>query len=180
MIIPQLAAENLVFLDETSLNTAMMRLYGRAKRGEKLVEHVPYRRFKSVTFLMGLRHDSLIAPFVIEGAMTGATFTAYLDQQLIPLLKPTDIVIMDNLPAHKIKEVRAVFNKHKIAYMFLPPYSPDFNPIEMSFSKLKAILRKESEKTIPELEKAVVKAMDSFSKAECENFLKNIGYVSTY
>jgi transposase len=180
MIIPQLASENLVFLDETSLNTTMMRLYGREKRGEKLVERVPYRHYKSITFLMGLRHDCLIAPLVIEGAMTGETFATYLEQQLIPLLKQTDIVIMDNLPAHKIKNVRMVFNKHKIAYLFLPPYSPDFNPIEMSFSKLKAILRKESEKTIPALEKAIVKAMDRFSKTECENLLKHIGYMSTY
>jgi transposase len=138
----------LVFLDETGTSTRMARLYGRAKRGQRVIGRVPWGHWKTVTFVAGLRHDGLTAPFVIDRAMTGAIFREYLRQCLAPTLKPGDIVIMDNLPAHKVGDVREIVAAAGAELRYLPPYSPDLNPIEQSFAKFKANLRKARRRTV--------------------------------
>ena len=141
----------LVFIDETSTNTAMVRLRGRCPRGERLIGRVPQGHWKSITFVAGLRHDKMVAPFVVDGPMTRATFLAYLEQGLGPTLKRGDIVIIDNLPAHKGVAVEKAIKTARARLLYLPKYSPDLNPIEQAFSKLKALLRKAAERTIPGL-----------------------------
>ena len=169
----------LVFIDETGTSTQMTRLRGRAKRGRRVIGRVPWGHWKTVTFVAGLRHDAITAPFVIDCAMTGAIFVEYLRQCLVPTLKPGDIVVMDNLPAHKVQDVRKTIAAAKAELWYLPPYSPDLNPIEQSFAKLKALLRKAQERSIPALYDQIGKALDFFQPAECHNYFKNSGYAST-
>jgi transposase len=133
---------HLVFIDETGTSTKMARLRGRAPRGQRLVGKVPYGHWKTTTFLAGLRVDALTAPCVIDGPMDGVTFSAYVEQILVPTLKPGDIVVMDNLPAHKVDGIRQAIEAAGATLRYLPAYSPDFNPIEQVFAKLKALLRK--------------------------------------
>ena len=166
----------LVFIDETGTSTKMARRYGRSKRGRRVIGRVPWGHWKTVTFVAGLRQGAVTAPFVIDCAMTGAIFMAYLRQCLVPTLRPGDIVIMDNLPAHKLDEVRELIEAAGAQLRYLPPYSPDLNPIEQSFAKLKAHLRKAKERTVPTLYDRIGDVLERFTKTECRNYFTNSGY----
>lgn len=168
--------EKLVFIDESGASTKMARLRGRAKRGERCRAAIPHGHWKTTTFTAGLRCNDLIAPFVLDGPMDGLAFMAYVEQVLAPELRPGDIVVMDNLPAHKISGVREAIEAADARLLYLPPYSPDFNPIEMAFSKLKALLRKAAARTIPDLWNAIAGALDKFTQADCQNFFAAAGY----
>ncbi len=154
----------------------MARRYGRCLKGERLVAAVPHGHWKTTTFLAALRHDRIDAPCVIDGPMTGELFLAYVEQFLAPTLKPGDIVIMDNLPAHKVAGVAAAIEARGAELRYLPPYSPDLNPIEQLFAKLKALLRKAAARTVDALWDTIGLLLDAFSPAECANYLKNSGY----
>ncbi|WP_425482729.1 IS630 family transposase [Chelativorans xinjiangense] len=166
----------LIFIDESGLNTKMVRLRGRSPRGERCRAAVPHGHWKSTTFTAGLRLDGIAAPWLLDGAMDGEAFLVYLRRVLAPTLQPGDVVVMDNLPAHKVAGVREIIEATGACLRYLPPYSPDFNPIEMAFAKLKAFLRKVAARSIPELWDAVRLAIDRFEPKECENFFANAGY----
>jgi transposase len=166
-----------VFLDETWATTAMARRYGRARRGTRVVGAVPHGHWKTTTFLAALRHDRLTAPCVFDGAINGARFLAYVEQCLAPTLQPGDIVVMDNLGAHKVKGVRQAIETAGAELRYLPPYSPDLNPIEQAFAKLKALLRTAARRTVDALWRAIGQALDAFTPAECLNYLAHAGYV---
>jgi transposase len=154
----------------------MARLRGRAPKGERCRASIPYGHWKTTTFTAGLRNNALVAPMTLDGPMDGQAFLAYVEQVLVPELKPGDIVIIDNLPAHKVKGVREAIEAAGATLIYLPPYSPDFNPIEMAFSKFKAFLRKAAARTISELEEAIAKAIDTFTPQDCENYFAAAGY----
>ena len=158
--------EKLIFIDETSASTKMARLRGRAKRGERCRAPIPHGHWKTTTFTAGLRLAGMTAPMVLDGAMNGPAFFAYIEQVLAPELAPGDIVVMDNLPAHKVAGVRKAIEKVGARLLLLPPYSPDFNPIEMAFAKLKALLRKAAARTIDELWAVIADCLNQFSPAE--------------
>lgn len=166
----------LVFIDESGASTKMARLRGRALKGERCRALVPHGHWKTTTFTAGLRQGGLIAPMVLDGPMDGVAFLAYVEQVLVPELTSGDIVIMDNLPAHKIKGIREAIEEAGAELRYLPPYSPDFNPIEMAFSKLKALLRKAAARTIPDLWDAIANALDAFKPGECANYFAAAGY----
>ncbi len=165
-----------VFIDETGASTHMTRTHGRCPRGERLVMDVPHGHWKTTTFVVGLRTGGLVAPTVVDGPMTGDVFVAYVEQQLVPTLKPGDVVVMDNLSSHKRAGVRAAIEGAGAELRFLPPYSPDLNPIEKAFSKLKAKLRAAQKRTIPALEEYLGEVLDCFSPEECENYFVSCGY----
>jgi transposase len=165
-----------VFIDETGASTKMARLYGRARRGERCRAAIPHGHWKTTTFVGALRRSGMTAPMVLDGAMHGAAFLAYVEQVLVPTLRSGDIVIMDNLPAHKPLAVREAIEKAGANLCFLPPYSPDFNPIENAFAKLKAMLRKVAARTIDELWAAIADAIPAFTPAECANYFNAAGY----
>lgn len=154
----------------------MARLRGRAPRGERLVGRIPHGHWKTTTFVAGLRCDALTAPGVIEGAMNGITFVAYVEQILAPTLKPDDIVVMDNLSAHKVPGVREAIEAAGATLCYLPPYSPDFNPIEQLFAKLKALLRKAAERSVERLWHRIGALLSAFTAEECTNYFRNAGY----
>jgi transposase len=166
----------LVFIDETGTSTSMARLRGRSKRGQRLLGRVPWGHWKILTFVAGLRHDGITAPFVIDRPMTSVIFIEYLRQCLVPTLKPGDIVVMDNLPAHKNPAVRQIIEAAGAELRYLPPYSPDLNPIEQAFAKLKAHLRKAQERSINTLWPRIGKLIDLFRPDQCQNFFANSGY----
>jgi transposase len=166
----------LVFIDETATSTNMVRLRGRCPRGMHLIGRVPHGHWKTITFVAGLRHDGMVAPFVVDGPMNGATFLTYLGQCLIPTLNRRDVVIIDNLPAHKIAGVKEAIEAARASLLYLPQYSPDLNPIELAFSKLKALLRKAAERTIPGLWRKIGSLVAAFSARECRNYFKHAGY----
>lgn len=157
----------------------MARLRGRAPRGERCRAAVPHGHWKTTTFIAGLRCDGVIAPMVLDGAMNGDVFLAYIQQALAPELTPGDIVIMDNLSTHKVDGVREAIEAAGAKLLYLPPYSPDFNPIEKAFAKLKALLRAAAARTIPDLWDAIKTALDAFSPAECFNYFCSAGYDAT-
>src|SRR5215472_155967 len=169
----------LVFIDETSTTTAMVRLRGRSPRGKRLIGYAPHGHWKTITFVAGLRKRGMTAPFVLEGAMNGPMFLAYVKQCLVPTLRRGDIVLMDNLPVHKVAGVDQAIEAAGATLIYLPPYSPDLNPIEMAFSKFKAHLRKAAEHTIPGLLRRIGRVVKAFSPQECRNFLRHAGYVQT-
>lgn len=169
----------LVFIDETATSTNMVRLRGRCRRGMRLVAPVPQGHWKTLTFVAGLRHRRMVAPFVLDGAMNGTIFVAYLQQFLVPTLKRGDLVMMDSLPAHKVAGVRKVIEAAGATLRYLPKYSPDLNPIEQAFSKLKAHLRKAAERTIPRLSRRIGALVATFSAQECANYFSHAGYAST-
>lgn len=173
---PGLDPARLVFIDETGTNTAMARPRGRAKRGQRVVGRVPWGHWKTMTFVAALRHDAVTAPFVIDRAMTGAIFVEYVRQCLLPTLSPGDIVVMDNLPAHKNPAVRQIIEAAGAALEYLPAYSPDLNPIEQAFAKLKALLRKAAPRTVEALWAVIGEALFAFSSTECANYLADAGY----
>ena len=155
----------------------MTRRYGRAPRGQRLVAAVPHGHWKTSTFVAGLRSSGLTAPLVVDGAMNGETFKAYVEQVLAPTLGPGDIVILDNLGSHKVIGVREAIEACGASLVYLPPYSPDLNPIEQAFAKLKALLRKTAARTVATLWHALGDLIDRFTPQECANYLANAGYV---
>ena len=165
----------LVFIDETGASPKMARLHGRAPRGRRS-RAVPHGHWKTITFVGALRLSGLTAPMVLDGPMTGAWFLAYVQQVLAPTLRRDDVVILDNLPAHKSAAVRDAVEAVGARLLFLPPYSPDFNPIENAFAKLKALLRKAAERTVGELWDRIRLVLDAFTPAECANYFKAAGY----
>ena len=171
-----LAPEKLIFIDETGASTKMARLRGRAARGERCRASIPHGHWKTTTFTAGLRLTGMMAPMVLDGAMNGPAFKAYVEQVLVPELMPGDIVVMDNLPAHKVKGVREAIEGARAHLLYLPPYSPDFNPIEMAFSKLKALLRKAAPRTVEKLWETIGKLIDAFTPEECINYFAAAGY----
>jgi transposase len=166
----------LVFVDETGTSTNMARVRGRCRRGERLVGRVPHGHWKVSTFLAGLRCDAITAPFVIDRPMNGDIFLTWLDRCLISTLLPGDIVVMDNLPAHKVAGVRERIAACGARLLYLPPSSPDLNPIEMAFAKLKALLRKAAERSIEALWRRIGMILDQFTPAECANYFGHAGY----
>ena len=174
----RLAPGRLVFIDETWVKTNMTRRHGRAQRGQRLVAKAPYGRWRTLTFLAALRVDRIDAPLVLDGPINGRSFTAYVEQFLVPTLAPGDIVIMDNLGSHKGKAVRRAIRAAGAKLLFLPPYSPDLNPIEQVFSKLKTLMRKAAERTVEDTWRRVGKLLDQFTAQECANYISNAGYAS--
>lgn len=168
--------KRLVFIDETGASTKMARLRGRAPRGNRCVASIPHGHWKTTTFTAGLRLGGMVAPMVLDGAMNGDAFIAYVEQVLVPELTKGDVVVMDNLPAHKVTGVRKAIEAAGARLIYLPPYSPDFNPIEMAFSKFKALLRKAAPRTIPELWHVIAEAIDKFNAQECRNYFAAAGY----
>ena len=168
--------DRLVFIDETGASTKMARLRGRALRGERCRAPVPHGHWNTTTLTAGLRRSGMVAPMVLDGPMDGACFRAYVEQVLVPELTPGDVVIMDNLPAHKVGGVRQAIEAAGANLIYLPPYSPDFNPIEMAYAKLKALLRKAAARTIDDLWDAIAAAIDHFPPGECRNYFAAAGY----
>jgi transposase len=169
-------ASRFVFLDETGLNTKMTRLYGRAPRGERLTGAVPHGHWRTTTFIAGLRQSGIIAPLVLDGPMTGAAFRAYIEQALAQALKPGDVVVMDNLAAHKVSGIDKAIAAAGASILYLPPYSPDLNPIEQFFAKLKALLRNAAARSKEALWTATGQLLDLVTPSECQNYLANSGY----
>lgn len=172
----KLEPHRLVFIDETGTKTNMTRMYGRAPKGERLTSDVPFGHWKTQTFIAGLRHDGITAPWVLDGPMNRDCFDLYIETQLAPTLKQGDLVILDNLSSHKSERAKAALRKRGAWFLFLPPYSPDLNPIEMAFSKLKAYLRKAKCRTIDALWKAIGNICDLYTSNECWNYFKAAGY----
>ena len=166
----------LVFIDETGASTKMARTRGRAPRGQRLRASIPHGHWKTTTFVGGLRLTGMTAPMVLDGPMNGAWFLSYVEQVLVPTLTPGDVVILDNLPAHKGAAAREAIEAAGARLLFLPPYSPDFNPIENAFSKLKALLRKAAARTVEDLWRAIRDAIDAITPTECANFFAAAGY----
>ena len=154
----------------------MARLRGRAAEGERCCASVPFGHWKTTTFTAGLRVNGLAAPFVLDGPMDGDAFLAYVRQVLVPEMKSGDIAVMDNLPAHKVTGVREAIESAGASLLYLPPYSPDLNPIEKAFSKLKAILRKAAARTLEDLWTAIASALTAFEPEECQNYFTACGY----
>ncbi len=174
----KLEPTRLVFIDETWAKTNMTRTHGRSARGRRLVARVPHGRWRTLTFLAALRCDRIDAPCVLDGPIDGRSFLAYVEQFLVPTLTPGDIVIMDNLGSHKGKPVRRAIRAAGAKLLFLPPYSPDLNPIEQVFSKLKTLLRKADERTVEDTWKRIGALLDCFTPEECANYIGNAGYAS--
>lgn len=166
----------LVFVDETGTNTKMVRAYGRAPRGQRLLGRQPFGHWKTTTFTAGLRCDGITAPFVLDGAMNREAFLVYLDKVLGPTLSAGDIVVMDNLPAHKGERVRELIETRGAIRLLLPPYSPDLNPIELVFAKFKTGLRKAAERTVGGLWDRIGQLLDDFTPEECANYFRHDGY----
>ena len=169
----------LVFIDETWTKTNMTPLRGWAPCGQRLPGKAPYGRWKTMTFLAALRHDRLTAPWLIDGPIDGQSFLQYVEEVLVPTLKPGDIVIIDNLGSHKGKTVRRAIRAAGAKLFFLPPYSPDLNPIEQAFAKLKTLLRKAAERSLEATWKRIGALLACFTPQECANYLANAGYAST-
>ncbi len=154
----------------------MARLRGRALRGERLRSGIPHGHWKTTTFVAGLRLTGMVAPLVLDGPMNRSVFLAYVSQVLAPDLKPGDVVVLDNLPAHKGGRVREAVEAAGATILYLPPYSPDFDPIENAFAKLKALLRKAAERTVDGLWAAIGRLIDLFTPQECANYFAAAGY----
>lgn len=170
------APERLVFLDETWFSTHMARLYGYAPSGERLHDAIPFRHWTTLTFVAGLTADGLIAPRVFQGSMTGLAFEDYLRKALFPTHRPGDVLILDNLASHKTRAVRSALKEAGYAVRYLPPYSPDRNPIEQAFSKLKRMARQAAERTVDGVKKLVRSLARKLKPDECANYIRNSGY----
>jgi transposase len=168
----------LVFIDETWAKTNMARTHGWWQRGAPLRAQVPHGHWRTMTFLAALRHDRITAPCVIDGPINGESFRAYVEQVLVPTLQPGDIVVMDNLGSHKSRAIRHAIRAAGARLFFLPPYSPDLNPIEQVFAKLKILLRKAEERTIEAVWRRIGSLLQLFTPQECANYLRNAGYAS--
>ncbi len=167
---------NIVFIDETGINTKMARLRGRCRRGQRMVASIPHGHWKTMTFIAGLRCDGLTAPWVIDGAMNGDAFEQYIETQLAPTLEKGDVIVADNLSAHKRDSIRRAIERRGAWLLFLPSYSPDFNPIELAFSKFKAHMKRLEPRTVDELWQAAGTVCDLFKPDECLNFFAADGY----
>jgi transposase len=172
---PTFDPKRLVFI-ETAATTKMTRFYGRAPEGERLVEKVPHGHWKTTTFICGVRYNGVTAPFVVDGAMDGPHFLAYVEQMLAPTLKKGDIVFMDNVSTHLVDGVEETIEARGASVHYLPAYSPHFNPIEQLFSKFKAFLRKMKARTVEALWKMIASFLREVSKEECKAFFANAGY----
>ena len=168
--------ERLVFIDETWASTNMARLRGRTRKGERLRAGVPYGHWKTTTFVAGLRLSGMVAPMVLDGPINRIAFQAYIEQVLVPELRPGDIVVMDNLSSHKGSAVRQAIEAVGAKLLYLPPYSPDFNPIENAFAKLKTLLRAAAERTVEALWHRIGDLLDCFTPEECANYFAAAGY----
>jgi putative transposase len=168
----------LVFIDETWTKTNMTRLYGWAPRGQRLVAKVPHGHWQTATFLAALRNDRIEAPCLFDGPINGERFLAYVEQFLVPTLKRNDIVVLDNLGSHKGQAVRRAIRAAGARLLFLPKYSPDLNPIEQAFAKLKTLVRKAAPRSLDAVSDAIANALTAFSPHECANYLRNSGYAS--
>jgi transposase len=177
---PFIDPDKLVFIDETGASTKMTRLYGRAPRGQRLLSSAPFGHWKTTTFVAALRRTGLTAPLVLDGPMTGPAFLAYVEQFLVPTLRRGDIVVLDNLPAHKITAVREAIESVSAQLFLLPPYSPDMNPIEMAFAKLKTLLRKNQARTVGTLWRLIGTLLDQFQPDECANYFRAAGYGESF
>jgi transposase len=173
-----LDSTRLVFIDETAVSTNLVRLRGRAPRGERLIGHAPMGTWETLTFVAGLRHNKMGAPMVIKGAMNGEIFLAYVEQCLVPTLRRDDIVVMDNLRAHKVSGVLEAIEKAHATVRYLPKYSPDLNPIELPYSKFKAWLRKIAARTAKALRRAIRSFLPKLGSQECANYFRHAGYAS--
>jgi transposase len=174
----RLDPKRLVFVDETWASTNMTPIRGWSQRGKKLIGRVPHGRWRTMTFIAALRCDRIDAPYVLDGPINGLTFSAWVEQLLVPTLSPGDVVVMDNLASHKSKAVRQLIRAAGGKLLFLPPYSPDLNPIEQVFAKLKLLLRKAAERTVETSWKRIGSLLDAFPPHECANYLKGAGYAS--
>ena len=168
--------ERLVFIDETWVKTNMTRVRGRAPSGERLIASVPHGHWKTTTFLAALRTTGLTAPLVVDGALNGDIFRAYVEQQLVPALRPNDLVVLDNLNVHKVAGVRRAIESAGARVWYLPPYSPDLNPIETVFSKFKQLVRSAGARTVESLWQTCGRLLDAFSESECRNHIRHCGY----
>jgi transposase len=175
----RLDPRRLVFIDETWAKTNMTRRCGWAPKGQRLLAKAPFGKWRTLTFLAALRYDRIDAPILFDGPINGAKFRAYVERALIPTLTRDDIVIIDNLGSHKGHAVRAAVRKAGAKLFFLPPYSPDLNPIEQFFSKLKNGLRKANARTEERVSNAIADILATVSQTECENYLRHAGYASS-
>ena len=175
----KVAARRLIFIDETWAKTNMTRTHGRCARGKRLVAKVPHGHHKTLTFIAGLRCDGLIAPCVFDGPIDGESFLAWVVQFLVKQLRPGDIVVMDNLSSHKNKAVRQATRSVRAKLFYLPPHSPDLNPIEQAFSKLKTLLRKANARSREQVERAIAALLRQIEPEECLNYFREAGYAST-
>lgn len=173
---PELDGRRLVFLDETWTTTSMTRRYGRGRRGDRVISTVPYGHWKTSTFVAGLCQDGLVAPLVLDGAMNGEVFLAYVQQFLVPVLRAGDVVIADNLSSHKVAGVREAIEAAGATLLYLPPYSPDLNPIEQVFAKLKALLRTAACRSVEALWVKIGELLAEFPAEECARYLAHCGY----
>ena len=173
---PDLDPDRLVFIDGTRASTNMARTHGRSPRGERLRAAVPHGHWLTTTFVAGLRNTGMVAPMVLDGPINGSLFQDYVEQVLVPELRPGDTVVMDNLGSHKGAGVRAAIEAAGASLLYLPPYSPDFNPIEQAFAKLKAMLRKAAERTLDDLWRSIGRIIDTFTPTECANYFAAAGY----
>lgn len=173
---PALDVARLHFIDESGFTTNMVRRCGRSPVGQRLLAKAPHGHWRTTTFLAALRHDGIGAPLTLDGPMDGETFRAWAEQFLAPILKPGDIVIMDNLPAHKVAGIREAIEAQGAHLLYLPPYSPDLNPIEQVFAKFKALLRKAAARTVGKLWNEIANVLRCFSPQECAAYLKHCGY----
>jgi transposase len=177
--LPGLDPDRLVFLDESGVNTAMFRRYGRCPRGQRLVDAAPAAHWQSNTLLAGVRLDGVVAPMVLDGPVNGESFAGYVERSLVPELRPGDIVIMDNLPAHKGERVARAIEAAGCRLVYLPPYSPDFNPIEPMWSKVKSIVRKAAARTFEALVDVLRAALLAVTPDDCYGFFCHCGYDAT-
>ena len=173
---PALKASRLVFIDETAVTTKMTRAYGRAPLGERLVAKVPHGHWKTLTLVAALRLDGVTAPYVIDGAMDGRSFLAYVEQVLVPTLRRRDIVFMDNVRTHKVAGVREAIEAAGAQLRYLPAYSPDLNPIENAYAKIKSDLRKGAARTVDALWKLVGRSVKAIAPSECAGYFRHAGY----
>ena len=165
-----------VFIDECGVTTDLLRRYGRSLRGVRLRDHTPCGHWETHTIVAALRPDGITAPAVFDGPIDNASFRAYVEQVLAPTLRPGDVIVLDNLAVHKQPEVRAAIEAAGAQIRFLPPYSPDFNPIEMAFAKLKAFLRAARPRTFDHVTALTAAALVLFTPAECRNYVRHCGY----
>lgn len=172
----KIPAARLVFIDETGTSTQMSRRDGRCAKKRRLIGKAPCGHWKTTTFVAALRSRGLTAPMVLDGPMNGESFRAWVQQSLLPTLKPGDVVVMDNLPAHKVTGIRQTIESSGAKLFYLPPYSPDLNPIEFAFSKLKCLLRKAAARTVRSLWKTIGNSLHSFTADQCQHFFKAAGY----
>ena len=177
--LPTMNIEKLVFIDETWTSTNMTRAYGRSRKGSRCIGSAPYGHWQTTTFVGALRHKKISAPMVIEAPMDGEVFLEYVRSVLCPTLTPGDIVILDNLGSHKVDGVEQAILATGATVLYLPPYSPDLNPIEKLFSKLKALLRKAAKRSVDALWQEIGTLLDSISSEECSNYFLSCGYVNT-